>query len=61
MKWKYEKACGHHHVILPDGEVLDVQKESYARLIASIPLLLKRIKELEGFVKKLRSDLSRLG
>lgn len=35
--WKYKKAQGHHHVLFPTGEVLDVQNESDARLIALIP------------------------
>lgn len=39
--WKYKKAHGHHHVLFPDGEVLDVQNESDARLIALVPEMIE--------------------
>lgn len=45
--WKYKKAQGHHHVLFPNGEVLDVQNESDARLIALVPEIIHFLRYLE--------------
>lgn len=44
--WKYQKAEGHYHVLIGD-EVLDVQNESDARLIALVPDMIAALKEIE--------------
>lgn len=43
--WKYQKAKGHHHVIMGE-ETLDVNKEADARVIASVPAMVKFIKRV---------------
>lgn len=48
--WKYQKAEKHHHVLM-GNEVLDVNKESDARLIAKLPAIIKLIKKLHKLVK----------
>lgn len=60
--WKYKKAQGHHHVLFPNGEVLDVQNEFDARLISLVPEMVELILlfeklgwgHLPGLNKKLR-------
>ena len=42
--WRYQKSRGHHHVLFPNGEVLDVQNEADARAIAKLPKTLEELK-----------------
>lgn len=42
--WKYQKAAGHHHVLIGD-EVLDVNGKSDAILISLVPELLTIAKD----------------
>jgi hypothetical protein len=41
--WKYQKAQGHHHVLMGE-ESLDVNSESDARIIALVPKFVKLVK-----------------
>lgn len=43
--WRYEKAYGHHHVLI-GKECLDVQFESDARAIAAVPAMVRLMKRL---------------
>lgn len=47
VKWKYQKAAGHHHVLI-GKETLDVQNESDARLIALVPEMIEVIKKMDA-------------
>jgi len=40
--WKYQKAEGHHHVLLGD-EVLDVNNAKDAKLIALVPDMIETL------------------
>lgn len=42
-QWKYQKARGHHHVLMGE-ESLDVNLESDARAIALVPKLVQLVK-----------------
>lgn len=45
--WKYQKAEGHHHVLMGE-ESLDINKESDARAIALVPEMIEFLKEISG-------------
>jgi len=58
--WKYQKAQGHHHVLIGD-EVLDVDTEANARLIAKVPEMWNLILKLSKILpeaKKIVKELS---
>lgn len=44
--WKYQKAKGHHHVLMGD-ESLDVNNKADARAIALVPEMIELLKELK--------------
>jgi hypothetical protein len=62
--WKYQKAEGHHHVEV-GIEVLDINHESDARLIALVPEMVEVIKRLNKtlylikYVDKLAEKIKR--
>lgn len=51
--WKYEKAEGHHHVLMGE-EALDVNSELDARAIAALPEAVELLKVLSFSPNSLR-------
>lgn len=47
--WKYQKAAGHHHVLMGE-ESLDVNTESDARAIALVPSMVEFLKRMQRSV-----------
>lgn len=66
--WKYQKAQGHHHVLM-GKEVLDVNSESDAKLIAKVPNMIallrlvakeRRAMQLDMYARGIETFLNEL-
>jgi hypothetical protein len=58
--WRYKKAQGHHHVLFPNGEVLDVENKSDAQLISLVPDMIFALSVIGNDFKILTAILNKI-